>query len=192
MSLKVWVLSSMVSLALATTASATVKVGNATYEDTMSLGAGTVQLSGAGMRTKVFFDVYAAGLYLSGKATSFADVLKLAAPMRVRLVMARDVGAKTFVDALVEGLADNTSPKVRELIQNEIDALINCMNQIGDVKKGDVIDFDYSAEEQTRVSVNGRTIAKNVGGRQLYNSVLGIWLGPKAIDASLKAAMLGQ
>ena len=112
--------------------------------------------------------------------------------MRVRLVMARDVGAKTFVDALVEGLADNTSPKVRELIQNEIDVLINCMNQIGDVKKGDVIDFDYSAEEQTRVSVNGRTIAKNVGGRQLYNSVLGIWLGPKAIDASLKAAMLGQ
>ena len=192
MSLKVWVLSSMVSLALATTASAAVKVGNATCEDTMSLGAGTVQLSGAGMRTKVFFDVYAAGLYLSGKATSFADVLKLAAPMRVRLVMARDVGAKTFVDALVEGLADNTSPKVRELLQNEIDALINCMNQIGDVKKGDVIDFDYSAEEQTRVSVNGRTIAKNVGGRQLYNSVLGIWLGPKAIDASLKAAMLGQ
>lgn len=192
MSLKVLVLSSMVSLALATSASAAVKVGGVSYEETMTMGPSVVTLSGAGMRTKVFFDVYAAGLYLSGKATSFADVLKLAAPMRVRLVMARDVGAKTFVDALIEGLAENTSPKVRELIQNEIDALINCMNQIGDVKKGDVIDFDYSAEEQTRVSVNGRTIAKNVGGRQLYNSVLGIWLGPKAIDTSLKAAMLGQ
>ncbi len=179
------------TVAMAGSATAAVKVGDATYEEKASVAGESVTLAGAGMRTKVFFKVYAAGLYLNGTAKSLDAIAKLPAPLRVRLVMARDVGAKTFVEALVEGLADNSSEQVRARIAKEIDALVACMKKIGDVKTGDVIDFDYSDAHGTAVYVNGRRIEEKLGGRDLYMSVLGIWLGPKAIDASLKEALLG-
>lgn len=171
---------------------APLKVGDVTYESTMTVAQQPLKLIGAGMRTKVFFKVYAAGLYLSAPAKDLEAIRALPAPLRVRLVMERDVGAKTFVDALVEGLAANTSEATRKAIQNEIDALVRCMNTIGDVKTGDVIDFDFTTADQTAVYVNGNVKGKALGGRELYQAVLGIWLGPKAIDAGLKRALLGE
>ncbi len=176
---------------MASQSMAAVQVGDAQFEESAAVAGSTLKLSGAGMRTKVFFKVYAAGLYLNGAAASLDAIAKLPAPMRVRLVMARDVGAKTFVDALVEGLADNTPEATRKHIQSEIDALVACMNRIGDVKTGDVIDFDFTDANKTAVYVNKKLIDQNLGGRDLYMSVLGIWLGPKAIDSGLKSAMLG-
>ena len=168
------------------------KVGDVTYESTMTVAQQPLKLIGAGMRTKVFFKVYAAGLYLSAPAKDLEAIRALPTPLRVRLVMERDVGAKTFVDALVEGLAANTSEATRRAIQKEIDALVRCMNTIGDVKTGDVIDFDFTTADQTAVYVNGNVKGKALGGRELYQAVLGIWLGPKAIDSGLKRALLGE
>ena len=34
-------------------------------------------------------------------------------------------------------------------------------------------------------------IADHIGGRKLYNAVLSIWLGQKAIDDKLKKGLLG-
>ena len=69
--------------------------------------------------------------------------------------------------------------------------LIDAMNRIGDVKEGDLVDFDFSGKT-TSVSVNGKLIADNIGGRKLFNSVLSIWLGQKAIDGKLKKSLLGE
>ena len=168
-----------------------VKVGDATYETTVTMADQPLTLMGAGMRTKVFFKVYAAGLYLTAPAKSLEAIRALPAPLRVKLVMERNVDAKTFVDALVEGLAANSSDATREKIKAEIDKLIACMNTIGDVKTGDVINFDYTEADKTTVSVNGKVMGKGLGGRELYQAVLGIWLGPKVIDAGLKRDLLG-
>ena len=64
------------------------------------------------------------------------------------------------------------------------------MDLIGDVKKGDTVDFSYSKVRGTSVSLNGKLIGEKIGGEALYRAVLKIWLGDKAIDSDLKASLL--
>lgn len=64
------------------------------------------------------------------------------------------------------------------------------MDKIGDVKKGDIVDFDFTKSRGTSVTVNGKLIGEKIGGQKLYEAVLKIWLGEKAIDNGLKAALL--
>ena len=164
---------------------ADVNVESIRYEDSAVVGQTTLQLNGAGLRKKVFFKVYAAGLYVPQKAQTAQGVLDI-----VRLGLLRDVSAKSFVSALEEGLQDNTDEATRKEIASELAKLIKAMNEIGDVKEGDLVDFDFSGKT-TSVLVNGKLVADNIGGKKLFDSVLRIWLGENAIDDKLKKSMLG-
>lgn len=166
---------------------ADVNVESIRYEDSAVVGQTTLQLNGAGLRKKVFFKVYAAGLYVPQKAQTAKGVLEQNGAARVRLGLLRDVSAKSFVSALEEGLQDNTDEATRKEIAPELSKLINAMNEIGDVKEGDLVDFDFSGKT-TSVLVNGKLVADNIGGKKLFDSVLRIWLGENAIDDKLKRA----
>lgn len=166
---------------------ADVNVESIRYEDSAVVGQTTLQLNGAGLRKKVFFKVYAAGLYVPQKAQTAQGVLEQNGAARVRLGLLRDVSAKSFVSALEEGLQDNTDEATRKEIAPELAKLIKAMNEIGDVKEGDLVDFDFSGKT-TSVLVNGKLVADNIGGKKLFDSVLRIWLGENAIDDKLKRA----
>ena len=160
---------------------ADVNVESIRYEDSAVVGQTTLQLNGAGLRKKVFFKVYAAGLYVPQKAQTAQGILEQNGAARVRLGLLRDVSAKSFVSALEEGLQDNTDEATRKEIAPELAKLIDAMNKIGDVKEGDLVDFEFSGKTTT-VLVNGKLVADNIGGKKLFDSVLRIWLGENAID----------
>lgn len=160
------------------------------YDDAAVVNQTKLELNGAGLRKKVFFKVYAAGLYVKQKAQSAEELLAQNGAARVRLGLLRDVSAKSFVSALEEGLADNSDEKTRAEISSEIALLVDAMHKIGDVKQGDLVDFDFSGTT-TSVWLNGQLVADNLGGKKLYNAVLSIWLGKNAIDDKLKKGLLG-
>ncbi len=170
---------------------ADVNVESIRYTDTTVVNNTTLKLNGAGLRKKVFFKVYAAGLYVADKAQTADGILSQTGAMRVRLGLLRDVSAKSFVSALEDGLKDNSDEATRHAIAPEIAKLIEAMNKIGDVKEGDLVDFDYSGKT-TSVSVNGKEIANDIGGKELFNAVLRIWIGEKAIDGKLKKSLLAE
>ena len=170
---------------------ADVNIESINYTDSTVVNNAALQLNGAGLRKKVFFEVYAAGLYVADKTQSAQGILSQAGAMRVRLGLLRNVSAKSFVSALEDGLKDNSDETTRQAIAPEIAKLIEAMNKIGDVKEGDLVDFDFSGTT-TSVSVNGKEIANNIGGKELFNAVLRIWIGEKAIDAKLKKSLLGE
>ena len=178
------------ALSMAYTAQAAVDIDAIRYEDTAVVQSANLQLNGAGLRKKVFFKVYAAGLYVPVKADSAEAILTQTGAARVRLGLLRNVSAKSFVSALEEGLKDNTDEATRTAIAGEVQSLMDAMNKIGDVKEGDLVDFDFSGSTNS-VWVNGKMIADHIGGRKLYNAVLSIWLGQKAIDDKLKKGLLG-
>lgn len=178
------------ALSMAYTAQAAVDIDAIRYEDTAVVQSANLQLNGAGLRKKVFFKVYAAGLYVPVKADSAEAILTQTGAARVRLGLLRNVSAKSFVSALEEGLNDNTDEATRTAIAGEVQSLMDAMNKIGDVKEGDLVDLDFSGST-TSVWVNGKMIADHIGGRKLYNAVLSIWLGQKAIDDKLKKGLLG-
>lgn len=162
------------------------------YASDTTVAGETLALNGAALRKKLFFKVYAAGLYLKTPTQNVADVMSDAGPARVRLGLLRDVSGESFIEALDDGLKANLTPVKEQAVAKELDELRTIMKQIGDVKVNDLVDFDYAPATGTTVSLNGRPVGNAIGGgRALYNAVLAIWLGDKTIDNTLKTGMMG-
>jgi hypothetical protein len=149
-------------------------------------------LNGAGVRTRFVVKVYVAGLYLSEKKGAAAEAIALGGPKRVGITMLRDVGAKQFNEALVEGFRANNSAADVEKMKGALDELSGAVTALGEVKKGNVIALDFVPGTGTRVLVDGAAKGKPIGGDEFYRGLLRIWLGDKPVDGDLKKAMLGQ
>jgi hypothetical protein len=161
-------------------------------EATSQLGAVKLQLNGAGLRTKVFFKVYVAGLYMPQKATTAAQLLAQTGPRRVAITMLRNVDAESFAGALNDGLRDNHTEAQFADMKPKIDALNANLKAVGEAKKGDVIHFEFVPDAGTQVIVNGQAKGSVIPGEDFFTSVLRIWLGDKPVDANLKKALIGN
>jgi hypothetical protein len=160
-------------------------------EPTVQVGGVTLQLNGAGIRTRAVFKVYVAGLYVPQKANSAAALLAQKGPRRVAITMLRSVDADTFAGSLNDGLRANLSEQQLAAMKTQIDTLSANMKTIGEAKKGDVIHFEFTPEGGTRVVVNGQARGGAIPGDDFFTAVLRIWLGDKPVDGSLKKGMVG-
>lgn len=160
-------------------------------EATNQVAATALQLNGAGLRTKVFFKVYVAGLYVPQKTANAAQLLAQKGARRVTITMLRDVDAESFAKALNDGLRDNHSEAQFVAMKAQIDALNANLKAVGEAKKGDVIHFEFLPDTGTQVTVNGKVRGSAIAGEDFFTSVLRIWLGEKPVDASLKKGLLG-
>ena len=180
-------------LACAAPAALAAEVEGVQLDDRLALGAGSPELvlNGAGLRTRFFFDVYVAGLYLAEKKSSAAEAIALPGPKRVALRLLRNVSAKTLLDALNEGMQANNSPAELDALKSQLGELAALMNAIGEAKKGDSVALDFDPASGTRVSLNGKELGKPIAGADFYRALLRVWLGDKPVQDNLKRALLG-
>jgi hypothetical protein len=137
------------------------------------------------------FKVYAAGLYVPQKSNSAATLLAQKGPRRVAIGMLRNVDAETFAGSLNDGLKANLNEKQLADFKSQIDSLSANLKAIGEAKKGDQINFEFTLETGTRIIVNGQPRGTAIPGEDFFEAVLRIWIGDKPADADLKKAMLG-
>jgi len=97
----------VVMLAAAPAAWADLTVAGVKYEDAAELAGNKLALNGAGIRTKVIFKVYTAGLYLPKKAATAEEILAQAGAKRISLTMLREVDADEFGAAFAKGIEEN-------------------------------------------------------------------------------------
>ena len=161
------------------------------FEPTVQVGGQTLNLNGVGLRKRAIFKVYVAGLYVPQKSTNAATLITDKGARRVSLRMLRDVDAGSFIDSFNEGLKNNLSEAQLSALKPQVDALTATLKSIGEVKLGDAINFDYTPEGGTRISVNGQPRGDAIPGADFFSAVLRIWLGEKPVDESLKKGMLG-
>lgn len=160
-------------------------------EPSAQVAGAALQLNGAGLRTRAFFKVYVAALYVPKKSTDAQALLSQKGPRRVVITMLRNVDAETFVGALNDGLRDNHTEAQLAAIKPQVDALNATFKSIGEAKKGDVIHFEFSPDTGTRISVNGQAKGSNMAGEEFFTAVLRVWLGEKPSDGGLKKGLLG-
>lgn len=160
-------------------------------EQTTQVSAAPLVLNGAGLRTRAFFKVYVAALYVPKKATDAATLLSQTGPRRVAITMLRDVDAATFAGALNDGLKDNHSEAQLTALKSQIDALNAAFKQVGEAKKGDLIQLDFAPDVGTRVLVNGQQRGSAMAGEAFFSALLRIWIGDKPADGGLKKGLLG-
>lgn len=169
----------------------TVEVEGVKLDSTAQVGPAKLVLNGAGLRVKVFFKVYVAGLYVPQKANDAAALLAQKGPRRISITMLRDVDADSFSASLHDGLRDNHSETQFASMKPQLEALTGILKSVGEAKKGDVIHFEYLPESGTRVTVNGTPRGEAIAGEEFFTSVLRIWLGEKPADSGLKKALIG-
>jgi hypothetical protein len=169
-----------------------VEVAGVKVEDRIKLGSTELVLNGAGLRTKLFVNVYVAGLYLAEKKTSTGEVLALPGAKRVSMRLMRTLSAKQLVDALDEGIRDNTPAAERESLKGRVGELTAIMSSLGSAKEGDLIALDWMPGTGTLVVLNGEARGKPIAGEDFYRALLRIWLGDDPVSKDLKKNLLGQ
>ncbi len=166
------------------------EVSGVKFADTTKVAGKELQLNGLGVRTKVVFKVYAAGLYLQDKKSTVEEVFAAEGPRRMQLVMMRDTTSEAFGDAFMGGINNNLDSKDKTKIVTQISKFGEMFALLEGLKKGDVLDLDWVPGQGTTCYLNGKRIGDITPDVAFYNAILKIWLGNKPADASLKPKLL--
>jgi Chalcone isomerase-like len=163
------------------------EVAGVKLEDKVRVADTELSLSGAGLRKRVFFQVYAIGLYVRDRK---ADPISQPGPKRVQIHMLRDVGADQFIDALADGIKANHGDSEAKALEPRLKELGATMAEIKEAKKGMTIALDWTGTA-TQLVVDGKAAGRPIQGEDFYRALLRIWLGDKPVQDDLKKALLG-
>lgn len=164
------------------------EISGVMVNDTLQTEDGTtLQLNGAGVRSKLFMDIYIAELYMEKPSASAAAVIGDKGKKRIVMhFLYSEVAKDKLVDAWNEGFKENNSAGDLAKLQERIQQFNNLFV---DVKKGDVIILDYAPATGTVVTIKGQKKG-TIAGADFNEALLKIWLGEKPVNAGLKEKML--
>lgn len=166
------------------------EVAGVRIEDQAMVENASLTLNGAGLRKRLFFQVYAMGLYLPQKAAAAGEAIGAAGPKRIAIHMLRDVGAEQFTEALADGIRANHSEAEAQALEPRVRELAAIMAEVGQAKKGMAIALDWTGSA-TRVRIDGKPAGSPIVGEDFYRGLLRIWLGERPVQEDLKKALLG-
>ena len=171
--------------ALAAAAGAAALAG-VTMPDTVPVAGKTLRLNGQGLRTKVFFKIYVAGLYLENPTHDAARAVSADEAKRVVMhFLYKNVTKKQLVEAWEESFADaSLSPDLRR------DASL-FESWMGDVAAGQEIVLTYEPGKGTMVQFAGQEKG-TIPGPDFMRVLWRTWLGPKPPTQDLKKGMMGN
>ena len=145
-------------------------------------------LNGKGVRTKLVFDLYTAGLYVSAASKDANALLDAKAPLALRMeITSSMITSENMEEAVREGFQKSAGANLNAL-QPKIENLIKVFKE--PIKEGDIYDFVYKPQN-TIIIKNGRN-AGTIAGADFKQALFGIWLGAKPVQANLKNALLGS
>ena len=170
--------------------SAQTKVGGVELPNSETFGTHKLILNGAGVREKLWIDLYAGGLYLPKKSSNAEAIVNSKDAMAVKLhIVSKLISSKKMIDAVEEGFEnstnDNTGP-----IRKEIDQFIGLFKD--EIQKGDVFDITYQPDRGGVVAYKNGDEKGLVKGMEFKKALFGIWLSNRPADDDLKEAMLGE
>jgi hypothetical protein len=164
------------------------EVAGVKLEDRTRVASADLVLAGAGVRKRLFFEVYAVGLYVLNAKD---DAIGQGGPKRVLIHMLRDVAADQFTDALREGLRANHDEATLKTLEPRIGELAATMNDLREARKGMALALDWNGKE-TQLVVDGKPAGRPIAGEDFYRALLRIWLGERPVQEDLKKALLGR
>ena len=177
------------SLVLAASVQAREVAGIALEESITTADGQTLLLNGAGIREKLWIDVYVGSLYLPVISQDIAEIYSNQGPYRIQLdIVYKRVSRDNLVSAWDDGFRNNQDAETLEALQNDLSRLYALFDQ--DAVNGDRFIFDYLPGAGVTIRINGKSKGL-IEGETFKDALLDIWLGNQPADKDLKKAMIG-
>ena len=158
--------------------------------DKVQVGDASLQLNGAGIRTKFFFKIYVGALYLPQKQASAEAIIADGHEHRVALYMLHELSGAKLFNAFNEAIEANHSAAELAGLDAQIKQMAQIFEAVREVKPGDIIMLDYLPASGTRITMNG-TERGIIAGGSFSRALLKIWLGSRPVQDDLKKDLLG-
>ena len=162
------------------------------YDDAIRIAGSKLVLNGLGVRAVAVFKGYVAGLYLPKKETDAEAVFALPGAKRIAVRMLVAVDSALLARTFDDGLKKNYHDDELAALKPRMDAFDGVVRGIGGVKKGDAIDLEFVPARGTQVLLNGAPRGDAITGDDFYVALLKMFIGERAIDKNLRAALLGK
>jgi predicted small secreted protein len=165
------------------------EISGITMPEALQADGAALALSGAGVRTKFFMDLYVGGLYLKQKQSDAEKIIAGDEPMAIRLhIISSLITSEKMEAATREGFVNATGGATAPLA-DRMESFIAVFRE--KINKEDVYEFVYAPGAGTKISKNGKlkTIIQGIDFKQ---ALFGIWLCAKPAQQSLKEQMLGK
>lgn len=148
-----------------------------------------LKFNGAGVRSKVFMDLYVGSLFTQQKTKSSQLIIDGDYPSAIRLnITSSMITASKLTEALHEGFQLATNGDTR-IISDSVEKFIEETFK-EDVKKGDQFTF-VSIPNDGLYSYKNETLVDYRNDDAFRKALLSVWLGEKPTDKKLKKKMLG-
>jgi len=169
--------------------SAQTEVGGVKLPNSETYQGQNLTLNGAGVREKLWIDLYAGGLYLAKKTSDAAEVVSSNEPMSIKLhIVSKLITSDKMVEAVNEGFENATGGNTKALAA-EIKKFKSFFME--EIKKNDVFDIVYIPETGVTAYKNDKELG-TIEGMAFKKALFGIWFSNRPADDDLKEAMLGK
>lgn len=173
---------------LATPVNAQKQIGGISIPTSLSIGELKLQLNGAGIREKLWFDLYVGGLYLQEKSSDADKIMAADEEMAIKMHIISDmITEEKMVKATLEGFKKSTGGNM-EPLQEKIDRFIDLFRT--GIEVGHVYNFVYLPSQGVKVYKN-KKLHDTIPGLEFKKALFGIWLCNQPPDADLREGMLG-
>jgi hypothetical protein len=155
--------------------------------DTATVEGKTLRLNGMGLRRKIVFKVYVAGLYLENPAKDASAIISSEQVKSVQLHLLRPLSGGELADAISEAFWKNVKGS-RTALEPKVQKL---GTMFPSVVTGDIIVLTYAPGKGTIVTAKGQQKGI-IEGKDFADALFAVWLGTDPIQADLKKALLGN
>lgn len=156
------------------------------FEESITHADGSLVLNGIGLRTKFFFKVYVAGLYVQKRSQDPETILQASTPKVLKLHFLRDVDGEDIKEAWLKGYKDNCLSQCETTL-----AQVNRINEwMRDMKKNETLTFRF-VDEKIQVEVNGEEKG-SIQDKDFATNILAIFIGKNPPNKELREGLLGR
>jgi len=149
----------------------------------------TLQLNGAGGRSKMWLEVYVQALYLSQLSQDPQFIIDSDTEMAIRIeITSSMVSSNKLTKAMNTGFEKSAGSNLEEL-RPRIEDFKKLLSDV--IKEKDVFVLGYNPLDQTINVYKNEVLKGKVPGFDFKKALFGIWLSNKPVDETLKKHLLG-
>lgn len=150
----------------------------------------SLQLNGAGGRSKMWLEVYVQALYLSQLTQDPQFIIDSDTEMAVRIeITSSMVSSSKLTKAMNTGFEKSTGANLEQL-RPRIEQLKSFLSDT--ITEKDVFILAYNPLDQNVYVSKNEVLKGKIPGFDFKKALFGIWLSDKPVDETLKKHLLGQ